>query len=163
MVANNPLRTDFQDHFDNIIDAYNREKDKNTIEATFEALMRFVQDLDEEARRGVAEGLDEEQLAIYDLLLKPDLSKAETAKIKKVAVELLQTLRQRLASVQNTFAKESTRDEFRQTIYDFLWSDQTGLPPEDYDDAEIAQKTNEVFGFFYAQEVFTSAAHSTLR
>lgn len=154
MVASNPLRTNFQDHFDKIVDAYNREKDKNTIEATFEALMRFVQDLDEEARRGVAEGLDEEQLAIYDLLLKPDLSKAETARIKKVAVELLRTLRQRLASVQNTFAKESTRDEFRQTIYDFLWSDQTGLPPDDYNDDDIAQKTDEVFGFFYAQQVF---------
>jgi len=152
MVANNPLRTDFQDHFDKVIGAYNREKDKNTIEATFEALMRFVQDLDEEARRGMAEGLDEEQLAIYDLLLKPDLSKAETDQIKKVAVELLQTLRQRLASVQNTFAKESTRDEFRQTIYDFLWSDQTGLPPEDYDDDDIAQKTEEIFGFFYARQ-----------
>jgi len=103
MMAANPLRTDFQDHFGKIVKSYNQEKDKNLIEATFEALMHLVKELDEESKRGVAEGLNEEQLAIYDLLLKPELSKAETKEIKKVATELLETLKSRMATVQDIF------------------------------------------------------------
>jgi len=156
MVAANPLRTDFQEHFDNIVKSYNKEKDKNLIEATFEALIHFVKELDEETRRGVAEGLDEEQLAIYDLLLKPDLSKAETKEVKRVATELLIALKARLAVVQDTFDKEATRDAFRQTIYDYLWSDGTGLPEDHYSDKDIEKKTDDVFSFFYAQSAFSS-------
>ena len=155
MVAANPLRTDFQEHFDEIIKSYNKEKDKNMIEATFEALMHFVKELDEESKRGMAEGLDEEQLAIYDLLLKPDLTKAETKEVKKVASELLKTLKARLDAVQDTFDKEATRDAFRQTIYDYLWSDGTGLPEDHYSDEEIEKKTDDVFSFFYAQSAFS--------
>lgn len=151
MLAANPLRTDFQEHFDQIVKSYNQEKDKNLIEATFEALMLFVKELDEESKRGVAEGLDEEQLAIYDLLLKPELSKSETKEIKKVAAELLETLKGRLATVQDIFEKEATRDAFRQTIHDYLWSDKTGLPEEFYNDDDIEIKTDAVFSFFYSQ------------
>ncbi len=46
---------------------YNREKDRVTIEKTFEALFRFVSDLDDEVSRAVREGLDEESLAVFDL------------------------------------------------------------------------------------------------
>ena len=156
MMAANPLRTDFQDHFDKIVKSYNQEKDKNLIEATFEALMHLVKELDEESKRGVAEGLNEEQLAIYDLLLKPELSKAETKEIKKVAAELLETLKTRLATVQDIFEKEATRDAFRQTIHDYLWSDKTGLPEEHYNDEDIEKKTDEVFSFFYSKATYSS-------
>jgi type I restriction enzyme R subunit len=157
LIAANPTRTNFQDHFDEIVQKYNQEKDKNVIEATFEALMRLVQDMDAETRRGVAEGLDEEQLAIYDLLLKPDISKPETERVKKVAVELLKVVRARLREVQDTFAKEATRDNFRQTIYDFLWGDSTGLPSDVYVDDDIAAKTDAVFGFFYSRSTSRDA------
>ena len=50
------------------------EKDKSTIEATFEALMRLTAEMSAESKRYVKEGLDnEEQLAVFDMLLKPDL------------------------------------------------------------------------------------------
>lgn len=42
MLAENPLCVDFQERFDDIVREYNKEKDKNTIEATFEALMRLT-------------------------------------------------------------------------------------------------------------------------
>jgi type I restriction enzyme R subunit len=75
MIRQNPLRTDMQKHYEQIIDAYNREKDRVTIEQTFEELMHFVDFLDQEEHRAIREGLDEESLALYDLLVKPDLSK----------------------------------------------------------------------------------------
>jgi type I restriction enzyme R subunit len=39
------------------------------------------------------EGLDEETLALFDLLKKPDLEKKDIERIKKVAVELLESVR----------------------------------------------------------------------
>ena len=152
MLAQNPLRTDFQKRFDEIVDEYNSEKDKNTIEATFEALMRLTAEMSEEEKRHVKEGLDtEEQLAVFDMLLKADLSKPEIKKIKSVAVSLLQTLEKQMRDVQDIFSKSSTRDRFRQSIYDFLYDDRTGLPVDQYSEDDLARKTDQIFGFFEGQ------------
>ena len=93
LFAQNPLRTDFQRHYEAIVAEYNRDKDRVTIERTFEALLKLVQELDEEESRALREGLDEESLAIFALLRKPDLNGAEIRRIKQVAVELLRTLK----------------------------------------------------------------------
>jgi type I restriction enzyme, R subunit len=41
----------------------------------------------------VREGLDEESLAVFDLLKKPDLSAKEIERIKTVAVDLIEALK----------------------------------------------------------------------
>ncbi len=41
MIQQNPLRTDFQEHYEKIIAEYNSEKDRATIEKTFEELMKL--------------------------------------------------------------------------------------------------------------------------
>jgi len=43
------------------------------VEAFFQQLIEFTQRLNEEGRLSLAESLDEEQLAIYDLLMRPAL------------------------------------------------------------------------------------------
>uniref|UniRef100_UPI001BD47C3B type I restriction enzyme endonuclease domain-containing protein n=1 Tax=Methanospirillum sp. TaxID=45200 RepID=UPI001BD47C3B len=68
LLSQNPLRTDFQRHYEEIIDEYNNEKDRVTIEETWNRLLSFIQDLDDESHRAIREELDEESLAIYDLL-----------------------------------------------------------------------------------------------
>ena len=156
MLMQNPLRTDFQERFDEIVREYNKEKDKNTIEATFEALMRLTAEMTEETQRHVREGLEnEEQLAVYDMLLKPDLTKVEIKKIKSVAVSLLKQLERQMQDVQDIFSKNATRDRFRQSIYDYLYDDRTGLPVDKYDEEDLALKTGVLFEFFerrYARE-----------
>ena len=82
LLARNPLRTDFQERYERIVAEYNREKDRVTIERTFEELLKFVQGLDQEESRAVQEGLDEESLAIFDLLRKADLSGPDIKRIK---------------------------------------------------------------------------------
>jgi len=163
MLEQNPLRTDFQERFDEIVRDYNKEKDKNTIEATFEALMRLTAEMTEEEKRHVKEGLDtEEQLAVFDMLLKPDLSKAEIKKIKSVAVSLLQELEKQIREVQDIFSKTATRDRFRQSIYDFLYDDRTGLPVEQYTDDDLTEKTDRLFHFFELQVHATSLIDDSL-
>ena len=140
----NPLRTDFQQHYEAIVADYNREKERLTIERTFEALLRLVTELDDEERRAVREGLDEESLAVFDLLRKPALSPSDSRRIKAVAVELLKTLKAEQLRVDQWRDKEASRDAVRVTIRDFLWDDATGLP-ESYTDGEVTARSDEVF------------------
>ena len=79
MVKLNKSRMDFLERFQELIAAYNAGS-KN-IEELFAELIRFAQSLDEEEKRGVAEGLTEEELALFDILSKPDpkLTKAQEA------------------------------------------------------------------------------------
>ena len=148
LLKQNPLRTDFQHHYETIVAAYNREKDQITIERTFEALLKLVQELDEEETRAVREGLDEESLAIFDLLKKPNLNANEIAQIKKVAVSLLKKLKASKLRVHQWCEKEATRDAVRTSIYDFLFSDETGLPHK-YTEKDIETKTEDVFRHIY--------------
>jgi len=149
LIRQNPLRTDFQSHYEKIIVDYNQEKDRQIIEETFEALLRFVKDLDEEEHRAVQVGLNEETLAIFDLLKKPDLNESEIKKIKTVAIDLLNTLKEEKLRIDQWRDKEATRDAVRVMIKDFLWSDETGLPVNLYNENEVAQKADDVFRHVY--------------
>ena len=145
LLQQNPLRADFQQHYERIIAEYNREKDQVTIERTFEALLRLVQELSDEESRAVREGLDEESLAIFDLLKKPDLKDTDIKRIKKVAVDLLKTLKAEKLRVDQWREKETTRDAVRVTITDFLYSDDTGLPVDLYTEDDVTRKAEDVF------------------
>ena len=151
MLAQNPLRTDFQLHYENLVAEYNREKDRPTIERTFEALLRFVADLDEEQERALREGLDEPTLALFDLLKKDELTPADIKRIKTVAVDLYAKLQEELARLSDWQWKEATRDLVKQAIFDFLYSDETGLP-ESYSEGEITEKSAVVFRHFLNQQ-----------
>ena len=149
LMEQNPLRTNFQRHYEDIVAQYNQEKDRVTIEKTFEALMEFAQGLDEEDSRAVREGLDEEALAIFDLLKKPELTAAETNRIKKVAVNLLATLKAEKLRVDHWRDKEATRDAVKLLIKDYLWSDETGLPADGYTEDELTNRAEDVFRHVY--------------
>jgi type I restriction enzyme R subunit len=148
LLAQNPMRVNFQHRYEEIVADYNKEKDRVTIEATFEALLRLVGELDEESTRAMREGLDEETLVLFDLLKKSDLDKRDIERIKKVAIELEAILRQKKQAIDDWRAKEQTRDEMRQAIHDFLYSDATGLP-ESYREEEIDAKTDAVYKYAY--------------
>jgi type I restriction enzyme R subunit len=149
LIRRNPLRTDFQRHYEEIIAEYNKEKDRQIIEATFEALLKFVEELDEEENRAIREELNEETLAIYDLLKKPDLDAKDIKRIKKVAKELLETLKGKLKDLYHWQDREPSRDTVKVMIRDFLWNETTGLPVEFYTVNEVEKKTEEVFYHVY--------------
>lgn len=149
LMMQNPLRTDYQEHYEKLIKEYNQEKDRVLIEKTFETLLKFHETLDEEEQRAIREGLDEESLVLFDLLSKPDLSPKEVAKIKSVAVQLLETLKTERLRVANWQQKESTRDAVKQQIFDFLYDEKTGLPVDLYVDEDIRDITDKVFLHVY--------------
>lgn len=149
LLKQNPLRTDFQLHYEKIVAEYNREKHRVTIEKSFEAFLRLASELDEEESRAVREGLDEETLAIFDLLKKPELTPVEIKRIKAVAVDLLEILKDEKLRVDQWREKEATRDAVYLTIKDYLWSDETGLPVDRYEEDEVKERADEVYRHVY--------------
>lgn len=149
LMERNPLRTDLQLHYEKIVAEYNHDKDRVTIEQTFEALFRLEQGLEDEERRAVREGLDEESLAIFDLLRKPELTAKEIKLIKLVALELLRTLKGKIREIDHWRDRETTRDALRVEIHDFLYSDATGLPEGFYSEDDVQAKSDEVFHHIY--------------
>jgi len=145
LLQQNPLRTDFQRHYEDLVAEYNREKDRVTVEKTFEALLQLMDEMSDEERRAVREGLDEESLAVFDLLKKPDLSPKEIKRIKDVAVELLETLKAEKLCIDHWQDKEATRDAVRLAIRDFLWSESTGLPVDYYSEDDVQARAEEVY------------------
>lgn len=127
MVKENRTRLDFLEKFQEMIAAYNAGS-KN-IEEFFAELMEFAQSLNEEEKRGIAEGLSDEELAIFDILTKPTpkLTKKEEEKVKAVAKELLETLK-REKLVLDWREKQQARAAVRQTITRILRT----LPGEVY-------------------------------
>lgn len=150
MLRQNPMRTDFQKHYEELVAEYNSEKDAVNIERVFEALLVLAGELDEEQRRAVREGLTEETQALFDLLMKPDLEKADIKRLKVVAVGLYETLQAQIEAMQDFAAKQATRDQIRVTIRNYLWDENKGLPVS-YGQPEIEAKTDAVLAHLMMQ------------
>ena len=146
MLRLNPLRTDFQKHYEELIERYNREKDRQTIEQSFAAMLAFVESLGEEEQRAVRAGLkNEEHLAVYDLLLKPELTPKQIARIKQVSAGLLKTLKAEKLKIDGWKEREATRSAVQVTIRDYLYDDATGLPVDSYEEDEVLSRADEVY------------------
>jgi len=93
MLARNKMRADFMERFQRLIDAYNAGS--QTIEVLFAQLIELAQSLKEEDQRAMREGLTEEELAMFDILTKPEpeLTEKEKDQVKKVCRELLEKLK----------------------------------------------------------------------
>ncbi|NOT60075.1 MAG: type I restriction endonuclease subunit R [Acidobacteria bacterium] len=151
MIAKNPMRVDFQLRYQQVVDEYNREKDRVTIEQSFEDLLKFVETLDEEDTRALREGLEEEALPLFDLLIKPELSAKERNRLKQVAQALLAQLKAEKLRIDQWREKEATRSAVRVFIYDFLYDEKTGLPIDWYSETEVKQKAETIFQYVVHQ------------
>jgi type I restriction enzyme R subunit len=97
MLQQNPLRMDYYKKYAEIIADYNREKDRVTIEETFARLVDLVASLDAEQRRAAEEGLEEPELALFDLLQRDGLSGADRERVKLASKDLLESIERLIA------------------------------------------------------------------
>ena len=93
MLLLNKARLSYYEQFQKLIDEYN--SGAANVDAFFAQLVSFARELNEEEQRGIAENLSEEELALFDLLTRPNLklNRSEKEEVKKVARELLDTLK----------------------------------------------------------------------
>src|SRR6266566_4686086 len=68
-------RVNYQERFQQMIDEYNAGS--ANVELFFEELVKFARELNQEEQRHVAEQLSEEELAMFDLMTRPDLKLSE--------------------------------------------------------------------------------------
>ena len=115
MITINRTRIDFQEKFQKMIDEYN--SGAYNIEVFFEKLIEFARGLEEEEKRAIRENVSEEELVVFDLLTKPELnlSKKEVQEVKKVAKDLLETLKNEKL-VLDWRKKQQSRASVRLTI-----------------------------------------------
>ena len=148
MLAMNPERMDFYKRYQEIISDYNHEKDRATIEETFARLLALSQSMDEEQRRHVVEGLTEEELVLFDLLQKPDLSKKDREKVKRSSQSLLQSIESHLLNFENWTAKEQTRADMEIFVMDHVL---LNLPQPPYNEEEAQQMAEKIYNFVLQQ------------
>ena len=139
MLADNPQRMDYYRKYQEIVADYNLDKDRVNIEDTFARLIDLAASLDAEQRRAAKEGLTEEELALFDLLDKKPLSKAQRERVKQASKGLLEALRRQLAGVQDWIGKEQTQAEVEVFVLDHLYQ-QFPSPPFTEEEKEAAAK-----------------------
>lgn len=143
MVKKNKKRAHFMERLVSILREYNNGA--HDIDQVFDDLVQLAKDLNEEDQRSIKESLSEEELAIFDLLLKEELNPNEREKVKKTARELLAKLKEEKL-VLDWREKESARAGVRTTIFDLLYAQ---LPEPTYIDQDCEVKGTEVYNYIY--------------
>ncbi len=155
MLALNPSRMDYQRKYEDIVADYNREKDRTTIEETFRRLIELVNSLDEEQKRATREGLEEDELALFDLLLKEGLDQTARERVKQASRALLAAVKSRLADLDRFWEKEQTKADVEVFILDEVF---TSLPTPPFTPAEKKLVAANVYAHFWQQAVNGSFA-----
>jgi type I restriction enzyme R subunit len=148
MLARNPLRMDYYKRYQEIIADYNREKDRATVEQTFAQLVELAGQLDAEQRRAAEEGLTDDELALFDLLFKDSISRADRERLKQASRSLLASLRSLTGQMRDWTQKESTQAEVKVFILDELWR---ALPRPPYSEQETEARAERIYEYVWGR------------
>ena len=144
-VRKNPTRRDLAERFRQLIDEYNAGT--HNLEELLRRLKAINDELTAEEQRAVREDLSEAELAIYDLLTKPepDLTRAQAVEVKVAAKKLLDHIADKL--VLDWKRKQQTRSAVKVAVRKVLDNDL----PDVYERELFERKVNAVY-----EHIFTS-------
>ena len=145
MINRNCTRTAFSQRYRSIIDRYNAGGSEN--EDYYEQLLELIGQMKQEDSRAEAEGLTEEELEMYDLLIAgKKLTKAEEQKVKLAAKNLYKKLSENRKSllVVDWYKDEMPREKVEDAIRTSLDEDL----PESYDKESFQSKITLLLNHF---------------
>ena len=144
MIQLNSMRKHFQEKFEQIIDDYN--SGKLTMEQMYVQLVALTKELTQEEKRHLDENLSEEELAILDILTKPEpkLSKKEFETVKAAAQKLIKVIKKEKL-VLDWRKKQSTRAKVKEAIETIC----DEILPEIYNKELFQEKCNALYEHFY--------------
>jgi type I restriction enzyme R subunit len=142
MIMLNKSRKEFLEKYQKLIEEYN--SGAINIEMFFKELMDLAKQLNEEDKRHIREGLTEEELAVFDLLYKPDLSEKDEKQVKLASRELLARLKQEKL-VLEWRKKQQARASVIVTIEEIL----DRFLPESYGKDIYQEKCQQVYQHIY--------------
>jgi hypothetical protein len=107
--------------------------------------MKIAQELNEEDQRAISEGLSEEELAVFDILTKPEIPLTDKDKdeVKRIARDLLETLK-REKLVLDWRKRQQARASVRVAVLDEL-----EMLPSVYTDEMYQTKSDLVYQHIY--------------
>lgn len=148
MLFANPDRMNYYERYQQIIDDYNREQDRAKIERTFMDLMELADRMDREEQRYVREGFtSDEELSLYDMLFREDLSKNDVKKLKEAASILLRKVKEKISELDHWTDKQETKAAVDNLIRDTLWAEL----PECYDEISISAYRRKIYEYVYTR------------
>ena len=148
MLFANPERINYYERYQQIIDDYNSEQDRATIEKTFMDLMDLANSMNQEEQRYVREGFaSDEELSLYDMLFREDLSKNDIKKLKEVTAALLQKIKAKISELDHWTDKQETKAAVDNLIRDTLWAQL----PECYDEVSISVYRQQIYEYVYTR------------
>lgn len=151
MLKRNRTRRKFSECYQSIIDRYN--SGTNKAEYYFEQLVKLLEELKKEQNRHIIEGLTEDELELYDLLLVKDknLNKKETQKVKDAAKNLYKILSDNRDSllVIDWYKDKNTTLNLKKAVTDSLDADL----PISYDKELFQSKINLLMSVFIDKAV----------
>lgn len=138
----NPTRQHLVERLERLVAEYNAGS--VDAEQFFEALKAFIQDMDVEERRAAREELSDDELAIFDLLVKPEpkLTKAEEQEVKRVARSLLEKLHELTGAIDWVRGQET-----RGAVWTAIRQRLNELPENPYPQALWDSKVEQVWDF----------------
>jgi len=141
MLQQNATRADFAQRFQEIVDAYN--SGSSTTENYYDELVAFTKDLKEESERHIREGLNDDELELFDLLKKEKMTKEETQKVRLAARSLLHRLLEESPKVlvQDWHKDGQTKRQVKSAVEEVL----NRHLPDSYDRVLFKQKCDNVF------------------
>ena len=145
MISKNCTRMQFSQRYKSIIDRYNAGGSEN--EDYYEQLVKLLEELKNEQNRPNTEGLTEEELEIYDLLVKgKKLTQAEEQKVKLAAKNLYNklTIDKDELLVVDWYKDDQPKLKVKSAIESALDKDL----PESYDKEAFEAKTNLLLNHF---------------
>lgn len=149
-LKDNPLRIDFYERYERIIEAYNKEQDKALIEKTFNDLVKLSQELDEKQREWVREGFrNQQQMTVFEMLFKDTLTPVEIRKVKSVCIEMVAAIEERLAQMVHWTEKEETRSQVWTIVRDEAYK----LPESSYPDDVLDGCIKQIYDYFYSRDL----------
>lgn len=148
LLFSNPQRINYYERYQQIIEDYNSEQNRATIEKTFMDLMDLANSMGQEEQRYVREGFSsDEELSLYDLLFSKNLSKQDIKQIKQVAVDLLAKVKAKIAELDHWTDKQETKAVVDNLIRDTLWAEL----PESYDEISISGYRQKIYEYVYTR------------
>ena len=145
MVDKNIERIKFSERYKGIVDRYNSGSTEN--EDYYEQLLELIEELKAESKRAHFEGLTEEELELYDLLIKGKrLTNAEEQAVKLAAKDIFKKLTTEKSQlfVVDWYKDELPKAKVKKTIEDVLDVDL----PVCYDKESFDSKTNLLLNHF---------------
>ena len=145
MLRENKFRIDFQERLEQIVEDYNTGS--SNVEDYFRQLTEMFKDLEEEDKRYIREGLSREELALFDILTRPEpkLARKEEQQVKVAARELLEKLKEQKL-VLDWRKKTRSKADVQLTIEDMLYAK---LPEPPYTKNLKQEKANLVYQHIY--------------